>query len=62
MNITPSEAKAYIIYQIGALQAFCRAYGVKLQHVKPHGALYNMAAKDEKLGGGNMRGNRFCFG
>ena len=49
MNITPSEAKAYIIYQIGALQAFCRACGVKLQHVKPHGALYNMAAKDEKL-------------
>ena len=49
MNITPSEAKSYIIYQIGALQAFCRAYGVKLQHVKPHGALYNMAAKDEKL-------------
>ena len=53
MNITPSEAKSYIIYQIGALQAFCRAYGVKLQHVKPHGALYNMAAKDEKLAAAN---------
>lgn len=49
MNITPSEAKAYVQYQMGALNAFCRAYGVKLQHVKPHGALYNMAAKDETL-------------
>ena len=38
-----------IMYQIGALQAFCTARGLKLQHVKPHGALYNMAGKDEAL-------------
>ena len=36
-------------YQVGALQAFCKANHIKMQHVKPHGAMYNMAAKDEKL-------------
>ena len=49
MNVSPEEAKAYVLYQIGALDAFCRVNGVKLQHVKPHGALYNMAAKDYTL-------------
>ena len=49
MNVSPAEAKAYILYQLGALDGFCRAAGVKLQHVKPHGAFYNMAAKDYKL-------------
>ena len=49
MNVSPAEAKAYTLYQLGALDGFCRAAGVKLQHVKPHGALYNMAAKDYKL-------------
>ena len=38
-----------VIYQLGALKAFCDVSGVKLQHVKPHGAMYNMAGKDEKL-------------
>lgn len=49
LNVTPAEAKAYVLYQLGALDAFCRAKGVKMQHVKPHGALYNMAAKDYEL-------------
>ena len=49
MAVTPDEAKAYVRYQLGALMAFCTAHGVKIQHVKPHGALYNMAAVDEKL-------------
>ena len=49
MTIPPREVKAMIMYQIGALQAFCTARGLKLQHVKPHGALYNMAGKDEAL-------------
>lgn len=49
MNVTPDEARAYITYQIGALAAFAQAGGVKLSHVKPHGALYNMAGKDMKL-------------
>lgn len=49
MNISAEEAKAYTTYQIGALAAFCKAAGTKLSHVKPHGALYNMAGKDYKL-------------
>lgn len=49
MNVSNEEAKAYTLYQLGALEAFCRAQGVKMQHVKPHGALYNMAAKDYEL-------------
>ncbi|MCG8637091.1 MAG: LamB/YcsF family protein [Desulfobacterales bacterium] len=40
MAIAPEEIRQYLIYQIGALQAFCRVHGVSLQHVKPHGALY----------------------
>ena len=46
---TPAEAKACVQYQIGALKAFCDAAGVPLHHVKPHGALYNMAGKDRAL-------------
>lgn len=49
MNVSAAEAKAYTLYQIGALSAFCKAKGLKMQHVKPHGALYNMAAKDYTL-------------
>lgn len=46
---SPAEVKAMVTYQIGALDAFCKAAGIRLQHVKPHGAMYNMAAKDEAL-------------
>ena len=46
---SPKEAKAYVKYQLGALMAFTKANGIKLQHCKPHGALYNMAAKDMDL-------------
>lgn len=49
MAVSPQEAKAYVLYQLGALDAFCWANGIKMQHVKPHGALYNMAAKDYEL-------------
>ncbi|MDR1515043.1 MAG: LamB/YcsF family protein [Synergistaceae bacterium] len=49
MECAPQEVYDYCVYQIGALAAFCRARGVRIQHVKPHGALYNQAAKDRKL-------------
>lgn len=49
LSVSPEEAKAYVLYQVGALQAFCRAAGVPLKHVKLHGAFYNMAAKDPAL-------------
>ena len=44
MEISPAEVYNIIVYQIGALQAFVKAEGGKMSHVKPHGALYNMAA------------------
>lgn len=49
MAISPAEAEADVMYQIGALKAFCDAAGVPLHHVKPHGALYNMATRDPVL-------------
>ena len=49
MNVTPMEAYELVIYQIGALNAFVQAEGGKMQHVKPHGALFNMAAKNARL-------------
>ena len=49
MAITPDEARGITLYQIGALDAFARAAGARLRHVKAHGALYNMAAKDRRL-------------
>lgn len=52
MTVTPAEAGAYVKYQMGALMAFAKGQGLKLQHVKPHGALYNMAARDEVLARG----------
>jgi len=47
--ITPDEAYALTLYQIGALDGFVRAAGARLHHVKPHGALYNQAARDPGL-------------
>ncbi|WP_409296917.1 LamB/YcsF family protein [Peribacillus sp. SCS-26] len=49
MAVSPEDAYDLVLYQIGALQAFVHAEGGKLQHVKPHGALYNMAAKNKSL-------------
>ncbi len=56
MALSPEEVKAITCYQVGALLAFCREAGVKLSHVKAHGALYNMAAKDRALA------DAFCSG
>jgi UPF0271 protein len=49
LRVSVDEAYALTLYQIGALQAFARAAGTRVAHVKPHGALYNMAAKDAAL-------------
>ncbi len=49
MSITPEEAYDLVVYQIGAISAFAMAEGGRVQHVKPHGALYNMAIKDLAL-------------
>jgi UPF0271 protein len=49
MAMLPEEVEAMLLYQIGALAGICRAEGVDLIHVKPHGALYNKAAQDLTL-------------
>lgn len=49
INLSPEEAYDIVVYQIGALYAFVKSEGGKIQHVKPHGALFNMAAKDAQL-------------
>ena len=49
MKVPPNDVYAQTLYQLGALHAFVRAAGTHLHHVKPHGALYNMAARDRAL-------------
>lgn len=58
MDITSLEAKTMVQYQIGALSAFCRAHNIKMSHVKPHGALYNMAGKNLELASAICEGIR----
>lgn len=43
MAVNPAEAKVYMMYQLGALQAFCDSHGLTVQHMKLHGAFYNTA-------------------
>lgn len=49
ISVTSEELKSYIKYQLGAIMAIAKAKGEKIQHIKPHGAMYNMAAKDSEL-------------
>ena len=55
MPFMPDEVESLVRYQVGALEAFCRAHGLEMQHVKPHGALYNQAATDPSLAGAIAR-------
>jgi UPF0271 protein len=48
-SLSPADAYALVLYQVGALDAFVRAAGLRMNHVKPHGALYNQAARDRAL-------------
>ncbi|MCB1025606.1 MAG: LamB/YcsF family protein, partial [Acidobacteria bacterium] len=49
MSVSPGEVYDLVLYQVAALNGFCKSAGGKLHHVKPHGALYNQAAKDRSL-------------
>lgn len=49
MDCTLEEIRNYVIYQVGAVQAFCKVHGLRLQHVKPHGSLYNMSVGNEGI-------------
>jgi len=58
MRITPQDMYDLVVYQAGAVEAFARAAGSRLHHVKCHGALYNMAANDEALSDAMARAAR----
>jgi len=58
MKITPQDMYDLVVYQAGAVEAFARAAGSRLHHVKCHGALYNMAANDEALSDAMARAAR----
>ncbi len=58
MRISPQDMYDLVLYQAGAVEAFARAAGAKLHHVKCHGALYNMAANDEGLSEAMIRAVR----
>ncbi|MBI4264270.1 MAG: LamB/YcsF family protein [Acidobacteria bacterium] len=49
LQFSPRDVEDFVVYQVGALAAIAAAEGVRLQHVKPHGALFNMAARDAAL-------------
>jgi UPF0271 protein len=49
IQVSPADAEDFVLYQIAAVAGVAAAAGVSLQHVKPHGALYNMAVKDSAL-------------
>ncbi|GAA1282786.1 LamB/YcsF family protein [Pseudonocardia aurantiaca] len=49
MKLERDELTANVIYQVGALAGFLREQGMELNHIKPHGALYGMAARDEQV-------------
>src|SRR6266487_4962287 len=55
LNVTPKEAEDMVLYQVAAVAGVAAAEGVKLQHVKPHGALFNRAAHDVVLAGAIAR-------
>lgn len=49
MKLSPPELYDMVVYQVGALMGFASAAGIKVRHVKPHGALYNTAATDTSI-------------
>ena len=49
MDINPTEVYNLIVYQLGALEGFCKVHQTRINHVKPHGALYNMGAKNKDI-------------
>src|ERR671936_1321343 len=56
LNVTPKEAEDFVLYQVAAVAGVAAAEGVKLQHVKPHGALFNMAVRNRELSDAIARG------
>jgi 5-oxoprolinase (ATP-hydrolysing) subunit A len=49
LQVAPADVEDFVVYQVGALAGIAASQGVRLQHVKPHGALFNMAVRDAAL-------------
>lgn len=49
LDMSPEEVYNIVVYQLGAINGFCQIHDVKMNHVKPHGALYQMGAKDKSI-------------
>ena len=56
MKVTPDEVEDFVMYQVSAVAGLAAAEGTRLQHVKPHGALYNLAARDADIAAAIARG------
>src|SRR5438046_1994081 len=56
LHVTPKEAEDFVLYQVAAVAGVAAAENVRLQHVKPHGALFNMAVRNRELSDGIARG------
>ena len=56
LNVTPAEAEDMVLYQVAAVAGVAASEGVKIQHVKPHGALFNMAVRNAELSAAIARG------
>ena len=56
MKATPTEVEDFVLYQVSAAAGIAAAEGTRLQHVKPHGALYNLAARDADISAAIARG------
>lgn len=56
MAVSPKEAQVYMLYQLGALEAFAKSYGLKVQHMKMHGAFYNTACIEPKIANAVLEG------
>ena len=55
LNMSPDEVYELVVYQLGALNAFCQVNETQIHHVKPHGALYNTASKDREIAGQSLK-------
>ncbi len=60
LEMRDADIEAAVVYQIGAVDAFARAAGAALAHVKPHGALYNRSARDPRVAAAVARAVRRC--
>lgn len=60
LDMTPEELEASLVFQVSAVAGFARAAGIPLRHVKPHGALYNRAARDVAVAEAIAKAVRRC--